>query len=70
MLWIFRSATEHNPNYQFWVQNSHPIELSYAQIAKQKPNYIHANPLEAAIVSKPEDYLYSSAGDYAGLKGM
>jgi len=73
MLWIFRSAAENNPNnthYPFWVQNSHPIELSYAQIAQQKLNYIHANPVEAGIVSKPEDYLYSSTGDYAGLKGM
>lgn len=29
------------------------------------------NPVSAGIVRKPEDYLYSSAGDYyTGLKGM
>jgi putative transposase len=73
MLWIFRSAAEHNPNntrYEFWVQNSHPIELSYTEMISQKLNYIHTNPVEAVIVAKPEEYLYSSAGDYAGLKGM
>jgi hypothetical protein len=30
----------------------------------QKLNYIHNNPVEAGIVEKAEDYLYSSARDY------
>ncbi len=40
------------------------------EIIDQKLNYIHYNPVEAGIVTRPEDYLYSSAGDYAGEKGM
>jgi putative transposase len=31
-------------------------------------NYIHNNPVEAGIVDKPEDYLYSSARDYIHAK--
>ena len=30
-------------------------------------DYIHDNPVKAGIVEKPEDYLYSSASNYAGL---
>jgi len=30
----------------------------------QKLDYIHNNPVEAGIVDKPEEYLYSSARDY------
>ena len=33
-------------------------------------DYIHNNPVEAGIVEKAEDYLYSSARDYYGMKGM
>lgn len=28
------------------------------------------NPVESGIVDNPEDYLYSSARDYAGSKGL
>ena len=35
----------------------------------QKLHYIHWNPVEAGLVQYPEDYLYSSARDYAGIKG-
>ena len=31
-------------------------------------NYIHNNPVEAGIVEKPEEYLYSSARDYHRTK--
>jgi hypothetical protein len=35
-----------------------------------KINYIHENPVRAGIVEKAEDYLYSSARNYAGLDGV
>ena len=31
---------------------------------------IHNNPVKAELVANPEDYLYSSACDYAGEKGL
>ncbi len=39
-----------------------------AQFIFQKINYIHNNPVEAGIVDKSEDYLYSSARDYVHAK--
>ena len=36
----------------------------------QKMAYVHQNPVEAGLVEHAEDYLYSSARDYAGIKGL
>jgi hypothetical protein len=33
---------------------------------EQRLYYIHNNPVEAGIILLPEDYLYSSAMNYAG----
>jgi hypothetical protein len=30
-------------------------------------DYIHNNPVEELLVERPEDYLFSSARNYAGL---
>jgi len=59
-----------NAGFQFWQQDNHPLEISSQSMAWQKLEYIHNNPVEAGIVEKPEDYLYSSARDYNSLKGM
>ncbi len=63
-------ATKHtrNTNYQFWIQDSHP-ELVYSnKFIKQKILYIHNNPVKAGIVRNPEEYLYSSASNYADIE--
>lgn len=73
LLWFFKNAGRKNPNnktYQFWQQDNHPVVLDRAEIAEQKLDYLHANPVEAGFVSEPEDWLYSSARDYAGKKGL
>ena len=73
MLWIFAEAGKNNPNntnYQFWQQDSHPEELVTNYFIEQKLNYIHQNPIEAGYVDNGEDYRYSSARDYVGIKGM
>ena len=36
----------------------------------QKLEYAHENPVKEGIVDKPEDYVYSSARDYGGVKGL
>ncbi|MGZ8557038.1 MAG: hypothetical protein ACXWWC_01825 [Chitinophagaceae bacterium] len=41
-----------------------PQELYSAAFIFQKINYIHHKPVEAGIVEKPEEDLYSSARDY------
>jgi putative transposase len=69
MLWLMKRAGEKNSNnisFQFWQQDNHPIELTSYEIAKQKLDYIHNNPVEAGFVSLPHEYLYSSAKNYCG----
>jgi len=39
-------------------------------ILSEKIRYIHNNPVEAGLVFRPEDYIYSSAVDYSGEKGL
>src|ERR1700730_13663900 len=67
MLKIFRQAgkdNSHNKEYQFWRQDNRPQELYSPAFTWQKINYIHNNPVEAGIVEKPQEYLYSSGRDY------
>jgi putative transposase len=73
MLWLMERAGAKNSNnqsFQFWQQDNHTVELWDNYMMEQKLNYTHENPVTAGIVSKPEDYIYSSARDYAGEKGL
>lgn len=56
--------------YSFWQYESRLIELWSNKVINQKINYIHLNPVEEGLVFRPEDYMYSSAYDYAGGKGL
>ena len=61
------AAKQHkrNEKYQIWTHENH-AELIYSdKFIFQKIGYIHDNPVRAGIVEKPEDYLYSSARDFA-----
>lgn len=69
MLPMFYKAGKYNPNnndYQFWIQNNHPIQLSTPQMMKQRIDYIHNNPVEAGFVDEPHHWRWSNAYDYAG----
>jgi REP element-mobilizing transposase RayT len=69
MMWHFRRAgisNSNNKDFQFWVQDNHPIQLSSADMMRQRLLYIHNNPVEAGFVTEPEHWKYSSAHDYAG----
>lgn len=73
MLWLFRSNGQRNSNieiYQFWQQDNHPVCLDNASLIDQRLNYLHNNPVAEGIVEEAEHYIYSSARDYAGIKGM
>ena len=73
ILGIMKSAGLKNSNnvaFQLWQQDNHPTELITPAMAWQKLNYIHDNPVRAGFVSRPEDFLYSSAGDYFGNRGL
>ncbi|NTS40712.1 transposase [Flavisolibacter sp. BT320] len=67
MLRIFQQGGEangRNKTYQFWRQDNGPKECFSPAFTAQKIDYIHSNPVEAGLVEKPEDYLYSSAKAY------
>ena len=64
------SKSSNTTNYQFWRHDNKPIELWSNEVIQQKIDYIHNNPVEEGIVFRPEDYKYSSASDYAGVKGV
>ena len=73
MLWMFERAGKYNSNnrdWQLWQQNNNPIELFDNAIMQQKLDYLHNNPVQAGFVSSPIDWIYSSARDYAGEKGL
>jgi REP element-mobilizing transposase RayT len=57
----------HNSTYQVWTHENHAVELFSPDFTQQKIDYIHLNPVRAGWVENPEDYLYSSARNYAGL---
>jgi hypothetical protein len=54
-------------NYKFWQDGNHPKEISTNHFLNEKVNYIHMNPVEDVLVTYDEDYLYSSARNYADL---
>jgi REP element-mobilizing transposase RayT len=64
------SKNKNNNGFQFWQQHNHPILLDTNYILDQKLDYIHNNPVKTGFVDEPESYLYSSARDYAGIKGL
>jgi REP element-mobilizing transposase RayT len=69
----FKKAGEHCSNvneYQFWRHDNKPIELWSNKVITEKIRYIHNNPVEEGLVFRPEDYVYSSARDYSGEKGL
>ncbi len=67
----FRGANDKKvTNFKFWQDDNHVEQLYNYEFFQQKLNYIHMNPVRQEIVERPEDYMYSSARNYAGLNGM
>ena len=53
---------------QIWTHENHPEQVYSHKFIEQIIEYIHNNPVRAGIVVNPEDYLYSSARNYANLE--
>ena len=66
------SAKQHkrNEKYQVWTHENHAEIIYSNRFIDQKIQYIHENPVRSGIVACAEDYLYSSARNYAGLPGV
>ena len=57
-------------NFQVWKEGNEAKEIISNSFLDQKIDYIHQNPVKAGIVFEPEHYVFSSAIDYAGGKGL
>lgn len=66
----YASRHSRNENYQIWTNDNHPEECFTEDFTLVKLNYIHQNPVRAGIVLNPEEYIYSSAANYMGKKGV
>ena len=67
--WLMQQFKTSEGN-RFWRGDNKPIELWSNKVIDQKIDYIHMNPVEEGLVFRPEDYVYSSAADYAGENGL
>jgi putative transposase len=59
-----------NNGWQFWQQHNKPLEIKDQEMFDKMLGYIHLNPVMAGFVTKPEDWKYSSARDFCGMKGL
>jgi len=60
----------HNSTHQLWKYENRAIEINSYELLEQQLDHIHNYPVRAGLVSYPEDYMYSSAPNYAGLDGL
>ncbi|MEY5047871.1 MAG: hypothetical protein RLZZ175_1230 [Bacteroidota bacterium] len=64
LLWLFKT----DKGIKVWEEGYHGEEIITQEFYKTKVNYIHQNPVRARIVEKEEEYFYSSAGEYYGIR--
>lgn len=64
LLWLLIKENE----ISFWQDGYHGEEIFTQPFFETKLNYIHQNPVKDGIVEKEEEYLYSSCGDYYGIR--
>lgn len=74
LLYMFRYFARQNrggtQEHQIWQSDNHPIELFSEKVTIQKLQYIHNNPIRAKMVRNPEEWMYSSASNYASGQGV
>lgn len=58
--------------FHLWQNCSSPlhIDCGQPQLLLDRIGHIHENPVRERIVELPENYLFSSARDYMGMKGL
>ena len=59
-----------NKNFKIWRHENHPVILDRNSIVDERVKYVHENPVIAGICYRAEDYVYSSASQYAGMQGL
>ncbi len=48
----------------------HRLHTQWLESGKSRLKYIYETQVKAGWVESPEEYLYSSARNYSGLKGL
>jgi putative transposase len=73
LLDYFSKICEHlvrRQRFKVWQDGNHPKIIYTSKFFWEKLDYIHNNPVEEMIAEKPEEYLYSSARNYADMQGL
>ena len=73
IIWMMERAGKKNGNnndWQLWQQHNKPLEIKDQEMFDKMLEYIHMNPVMAGFVINPEDWKYSSAKDFSGVKGL
>lgn len=68
LLEAFSKACEHlkrDQKFKVWQNGYHAIEIRTYSFFESKLDYIHQNPVKDGLVEFPEDYVFSSARNYA-----
>ncbi len=74
--WLLRAFSQSGKDlkrirkFKVWQDGNQPKGIETNVFLEEKLNYIHANPVKEEMVDEPEQYLYSSARDYGGIKGL
>jgi putative transposase len=57
--------------YKLWKDDNHAVTIDGKIVGiKDRINYVHDNPVRNGLVEEQWDYVYSSAKDYQGKKGL
>ena len=64
LLWLLKKDDE----ITFWQEGYHAEEITSINFFNVKQDYIHFNPVQAGLVEKEEEYLYSSCRQIYGVR--
>jgi putative transposase len=70
MFKFYANRTNENDFFKVWTGDNHPEEIFSEDFCMSKLSYIHENPVRAGLVTEAEHYIYSSAQNYDGKKGI
>jgi len=70
MIFKYYGKFKEGQTRQIWTHENHGEHIYSQKFIEQKLNYIHNNPVRSGIVEKAEDYLYSSARNYAEMESV
>jgi len=57
-------STQGDRQYHFWERRPYKSTMYNREVANQKIDYMHYNPVKAGLCESPEDYCFSSAKFY------